>query len=105
MDSKIVTTWRDKIAILNKPLTPKELDELKDKQGNVTQTLEFDLGDIIDNDIEWLNDEVSERITGSTIGLTDISFKAVGAKKSIDKTFIKVTGNVEDFLAEELNAE
>jgi hypothetical protein len=33
------------------------------------------LGDLIDNDIEWVNDTVSEAITGSCAGLSDLSFK------------------------------
>ena len=100
----VITTWRDKFEVLEEPLSIKELKAAQDKEGNVSAILVFDLSDLIDNDVEWLNDEVSERITGSIIALTSIDFKPFGVKKSIEKVFVKVTGNITDFLGEELQA-
>ncbi len=37
--------------------------------------LSLPLSDIISNDLEWLNDEISERITGNPYGLLDIEYR------------------------------
>jgi hypothetical protein len=71
----------------------------KDENGFVTLNLDFDLNEFIENDIEWLNDESSQRITGSEAGLTDISYKTISVLDN-GRILIAVTGNVNDFLDE-----
>ena len=100
METKHIKDYRSFHDVLVKPLTLTELEEQRKKDGTIRVKLVVDLFDLIDNDMEWLNDEVSERITDSTCGLTDLSYKVAG-RTTNDEVIIAVTGNVDDILAEE----
>lgn len=98
----------NKLKPLSKPLTREELEKLKDENGNVTVRLIFDIEGAYFNSLDSMNDEVSERITDSECGLTDISYNPVGIlladkiNNSKNSVIMEITGNVSDFLNEEL---
>lgn len=98
MEVKTVKNCRTYHDVITKPFT---LEELKAKKSTVVSAkVSIPLSDLIWNDQEWLNDEVSERITGSIAGLTEISFEVFG-REGKDNVILKVTGDVADFLADE----
>lgn len=66
------------IRVLHVPLSAAELRE-RARAGDVLEVIELQLSDLIDWSIDELNDEASERITGSMAGLQDISYRVVGA--------------------------
>lgn len=50
------------------------------------------LSDLISHDIDWFNDYVSERITGSRVALEDIGFKAESVDG--DEIVLRVNGQI-----------
>lgn len=58
----------------------------------VDELVRVSLSDLISHDIDWLNDYVSERITGSRVALEDIGFEA----KSVDgdEIVLRVNGQI-----------
>ena len=42
----------------------------------VNESVRVSLSDLIDHGIDWLNDYVSEQITGSRVALEDIGYEA-----------------------------
>jgi hypothetical protein len=84
------------------PLTGAELQRItNDGEFYVQVAVPVDLSDLIDGDIETLNDTVSEAITGSCCGLTDLSFKRYipDNEKALigeaDKVYVLVTAGWE----------
>lgn len=94
MKKILIKDFRSTHNVLVLPMTEKELEENVRKDGTVQAKVLVDFIDLVDNDLEWLNDEVSERITGSIAGLTDISFYVAG-RTTINQVIVKVTGTVE----------
>jgi hypothetical protein len=90
-----IKNWRSNHDVVLEPLTLEELNDSMSKAGMVTCKLLVSIEDLIDGDMEALNDNVSERITGSEAGLTDISYKLVGRQPQSNETIIGVTGHVE----------
>lgn len=88
-----IKSWRKTNTVLLEPLSVKEQVENVNKSGFITVKLLVDLSDVLYNDIESLHDTVSERITGTPFGLTDISYSVAGS--SGDQLILKVTGAVE----------
>lgn len=86
-----MTDFRSLHKVLVKPMNQKELTDHVRKDGTIQAKVLVDFNDLVNNDLEWLNDEVSERITGSVAGLTDISFNVAG-RTTIDQVIVKVTG-------------
>lgn len=85
---------------LLEPYTIEELTRLSNNGENpIEANVEISLWDLIENDLEWLNDTVSERITGSSCGLEDIGFEPAGVIESSDGVVIRVTGSVGNWLA------
>jgi hypothetical protein len=103
------TMYLDNPAISqNNPMLPSEKDELpltieqiKARQtddGYITAVVELSIDDLFDG-IEFFNDKVSELITGSECGLTDISYQAVGAVNG--SVLVEVTASVDEIIQEE----
>lgn len=72
-----------------------------DAGGGITVVVNIDLSEIIDNDLDGLNDIMSERATGSVL-LTDIGYSVVGHEG--DTLLIRVTGHLDDENTEEVVA-
>ena len=89
-----IKNWRTEHDVLMTPMNEKELKENATKQGRKSAKVLVDFNDLVHYDQEWLNDEVSERITNSVGGLVDISFKVVG-KTNINQLIIRVEGDVD----------
>lgn len=70
---------------------------------NIDTTVYFDLSDILETDLEWFLDEISERATG-TIVMQDIAWDVKGATDTGDLV-IHVVGQVDsnDLASEELD--
>lgn len=82
---------------LTRPYTLEELRVMSDGGAkHIEANVGVGLWDLIEHDIEWLNDVVSEQIAGSTVALTDIGFAPVGVDG--EEVIIKVTGSVTDWL-------
>ena len=94
MESKVIKSWRSMNEVLTSPMTKEELESNSNRNGIISANLLIDFFDLVNEDIEWLNDEVSERITGSICGLVDISYKVIG-KTSNNEIVVKVTGEVD----------
>ena len=94
MESKVIKSWRSMNEVLTSPMTKEELESNSNRNGVINANLLIDFFDLVNEDIEWLNDEVSERITGSIGGLVDIFYKVVG-KTSNNEIVVKVTGEVD----------
>jgi hypothetical protein len=63
------------LLLLDGPLKASELARITDHgQHALDVVVPVDLHALIDSDIEWLNDEVSERITGSVADLTGLAY-------------------------------
>lgn len=87
--------------IVKKPLSLKQLEQRMDKKGYITERVLIDLYELIENDMEWLNDEVSELITDNSGGLTDLSYKVVGSHPN-NQIIIEVHAEVGTLIKEEL---
>jgi hypothetical protein len=89
------------IRPLRRPFTLQEIKDFtsKDPDRYLTAVVAVDFDDLVDNDIEWLNDTVSELITGDEIALEDIGFKPVGAMDG--EIYIEVTGSILHWLQEQ----
>lgn len=66
-----------KVLALDGPaLTHQQLRRVtEDGRYGVRVALKVGLWELLENDLEWLNDEVSERITGSVADLASISYQ------------------------------
>ena len=62
---------------------------------NIDTTVYFDLGDILETDLEWFLDEISERATG-TIVMQDIAWDVKGATDTGDLV-IHVVGHIDPY--------
>lgn len=94
MELKHFVDYRSIHNLLVQPMNQKELKEAVRKDGTVAAKVLVPFEKVLDNDIEWLNDEVSEMITGSIVGLTNIDFNLAGRTTS-NELILKVTGVVE----------
>lgn len=84
---------------VTRPYTVNELRTLsKNGAEHITANVGVSLWDLIEHDLEWLNDFVSEAITGSTVGLEDIGFAPAGVDG--EEVIISVTASVTNWLAE-----
>ena len=95
MKTKNYTDYRSLHVILTEPMNQKELADNVRKDGTIQAQVVVTLEEVLDNDIEYLNDTVSERITGSEAGLTDISFDVAGTITGTNEMILRVTGTVE----------
>lgn len=94
METIHITDYRSHHDVLTKPMTEKELTDNITKSGKISAKLVVDLNDLVNNDIDWLNDELSERITDSVAGLTDIEYTVAG-RTTNNEVILKVTATVE----------
>ena len=97
--TKHIRDFRSDHDVLTRPLTASELTDKRRKDGTVKVKVKVELFDLIGQDMEWLNDEVSEKITGSTCGLTAIGYRLAG-RTTDNETILEVIGNVDDVLEE-----
>jgi len=81
-----------------KPYTVAELRAMQEKDGSVTGVISVPWDET--GDIESLNDIASEQITGSEIGLEDISYRLGGVDVEAQEVLLEVTGTAENWLAE-----
>jgi hypothetical protein len=89
-----IRNFRSDHEILIAPMSKEELKENVRKDGTIKVKVYVPFNDLIDNNLEWLNDEVSEKITDSVAGLTDIDYYVAGRNTKND-VIVKVTANVE----------
>ena len=94
MKTNVIVNFRSIHKVLLTPMTEKELKENVRKDGTIQAKVLVDFNNLVNYDIEELNDEVSDMITDSVAGLTDISYKVAGRTTSND-VILKVTANVE----------
>lgn len=86
------------LNVLKNPLTLEEIKSKLEKDSTyVTGVVEVGLRFIIDNDLEGLLDELSERLIGTST-LMDISYKVVGVGSDGSTLFIEVTGDASEML-------
>ena len=83
---------------LQTPLTYKELRQMQEKDGHIQATIAWPWDET--GDIDHLNDQASELITGDICALEDISYKLVGCNVDTQEVYIEVTGSVENYLAD-----
>lgn len=66
------------------PLSGQELEHITDSgQYPVDVAIPLSLWDMVCNDLEWLNDEASERITGSICDLEDLGYERADAPEDL----------------------
>lgn len=94
---KTIKNFRSTHNVLIKPLTVEEAKERMTKDFILKEKVLITFSDIVNNDIEWLNDTVSDKILDSPFALTDISFDVMGRTTNND-LIIKVTGSIADYL-------
>ena len=89
------------MQVLEAPLTIEQIKSMVEGKLSdfITVRVQVSLNDIIENDFEWFLDELSEKVTGSIGGLTDIVYKPVDVTEGA--IIIEVSGDVADFLDEE----
>jgi len=80
-------------GVLDTLPTPEQVTALTDDQGDLTVVIAVSLDTLVDADVEALNDTVSEMITGSAAGLTDIAFQPVGVAAD-GSVLVQVTARV-----------
>lgn len=85
------------LGVGKEPLSEKQLRSITEEGKHyVDAVVCVSLWDIAHNDIDWLNDHVSELITGSIVGLEDISYSRFSpespAEHAVDETtlFLRV---------------
>jgi hypothetical protein len=82
-----------------KPYTLAKLRAMQEKDGSVTGVISVPWDET--GDIDALNDQASEALTGSEVALEDIAYKLVGADLESQEVLLEVTGTVENWLAEQ----
>jgi hypothetical protein len=60
----------------------------------IDEVVRIPFSDLISHDVEWLNDYVSEQITGSRVALEDIGYKAESVDG--DQIVLRVNGEVNE---------
>lgn len=90
---KEITNFRSYHNVLVRPLTVKQLTQRSTKQNIISEKVLISFNDLVDNNGEWLNDEVSEKITGSIAGLMNIQYKVAGRTTS-NEVILKVSGEI-----------
>ena len=95
MKTKNYTDFRSLHVLLTEPMSQKELRDNVRKDGTIQAQVVVTLEETQDNDLDYFNDVVSERITGSVAGLTDISFNLAGSVTGTNEMIIRVTATVE----------
>lgn len=78
---------------LGRAMTVEELRAAVDSDGFVATVVGVDLDDMVGVDLEHFLDNLSEWVTGSIAGLTDIGYKPVGVDG--EQVLVEVTGCVE----------
>lgn len=95
MKTELIKNFRSEHEVLIAPMSKKELRENLTKTTQlITAKVSIGLFDLIVNGVDWLNDEVSEKITGSIAGLTDIDYTLIG-RTTTNEVILKVVANVE----------
>lgn len=94
MELKHFIDYRSIHNILAQPMNQKELKENVRKDGTIQAKVLVSFENLVAHDLDDLNDDVSEMITGSIAGLTDISFQVAG-RNTNNEIILKVTGTPE----------
>lgn len=94
MKTLFIRDFRSDHNVLVAPMSKEDLKENVQKSGRILIKVVVSFNDLLGNDLEWLNDEVSERITGSVAGLTDIVYYVAG-RTPHNEVILKVNANVE----------
>jgi hypothetical protein len=95
MDTKNYTDYRSLHVLLTEPMNQKELEDNVRKDGTIQAQVVVTLEESLDNDLEYFNDVLSSRVTGSEAGLTDIGYDLAGSVTGTNEMIIRVTGHVE----------
>lgn len=93
MKTLTIKNFRSEHEVLIAPMTAKEIIDNVRSDGTIQAKVLVSLTDLIKWDIDTLNDFVSEKITGSEIGLLDITYKISG-RTTNNEMILKVTGEV-----------
>lgn len=91
---------RSRKYVLTAPLTKEELAAEATKAGRISINVFVSFEELVDNDIEWLNDTVSELITDDIGGLTDLNYKVAG-RDANNNVLVNVNADVSNFLNED----
>lgn len=94
MKTVLIKNFRSEHNVLTHAMSEQELKDNVRKDGTIVAKLKVDFTDLVNYDIEWFNDEVSEAITGSVCGLTNICYSVAGRTTTND-VIVKVVANVE----------
>jgi len=83
---------------IEKPFTLDELRQMQHDNGSITAVISWPWDET--GNIDILNDNASELITGNQCALEDISYKLVGCNVEAQEVLIEVCGTVENWLTE-----
>lgn len=87
---------------LSRPYTPEEARRIADADGGITAIVGLGFYSLLGADEDSLGDQVSEAVTGSDVGLTDITVEPVGVNGG--DVLLRVTGSIAEWLDEHLPA-
>jgi len=83
---------------LKAPLTMEQIVDMTKEDSYLRAIpVTVDFYELIDGDLESFLDKLSEAVTGSEGGLTEISYRPVGVTDD-GRIVVAVTGDVSDFL-------
>ena len=94
MKTTHITDYRSQHNILISPMTEKELKDNMNKSGRISTKIIIDFSDLLNNDVEWLNDEVSKRITDLVGGLVDITYSVAG-RTTTNQIILKIDAEID----------
>lgn len=69
------------VPVLTAPLAPAEIAARLDSDGMVSGLVAVDVSDLIDGDLEYVLDLLSERLVGSSLGM-EIDYQPVHVQDS-----------------------
>lgn len=90
-------TKRNNIKVLEKPLSLMEMLDLCNDELLLSGNILMDLSEFIDNDLEYVLDIMSERLTGTPL-LTDINYTVISAEPE-NMLVVCVEGGITEVLS------
>lgn len=89
----------ESVRPMEAPLTQEEMKRIADSDDFAYGVISVSLSNLIDNDIEWLNDLASEKMTG-TLLLMDIGYGVAGCNPETNEVYIQVWGDVSECISD-----
>lgn len=87
------------VTPITRPYTRDELRRMQEQDGEVSAVVSWSFMAGFEGDLDGTNDHVSAQITGSEVGLEDISYELVGVDLPGQLLLVRVSGVVENWLA------